>query len=140
MSEPLPWTEQTWIHVCWMLRPDLTEEEARVIWLKMQSEQTSEGPIKGYGEEVVRVPVRELRRLGELPPDVTIVRILHRAEEPNPRVPHEWMSTGTPLPGTVLYLHIQHRLCVRAPVRSYLMISELQEFLTRYKELTEAGR
>jgi hypothetical protein len=139
----MPWTETTWIQVCRMLRPDLSEADAIVMWRKLGSHQTETGEIQGYGEEVLCIPVREVRRLCELPIDVVIARVAPPPPAHRGSYAMEWMATGSPTADYIdpaVYLVIQHRYCQRSTPGMVLTVGSLDGFLERYHELARSGR
>lgn len=139
-EETMPtWTEATFIGVCQMLRKDLSEHDARVLWQKMlTTDYTTSGKIAGLGEEVLRVRLDRLQQLAWLPEDVEVVKVLSPPARGG--YPLEWMATGSAADDHALYLHVRHRFCVRAPVGTVLMFTHLEMFLERYRDLTEKGR
>lgn len=90
--------------------------------------------IGGMGEEALRIPLADMRLLGELPADVEVVRVL-----PPPRALSgmeygtDWIAGDKSFPD--LFLHIRHRFCVRAPPGTQLCYGYLQHFLERYNDL-----
>ncbi len=111
--------------------------------------------IGGMGEEALRVEYWELRRLHELPAEVQIVEILPDLPAhskcvyvdggagvgPAPvemferRLPPEWIPHPLPLEPLkyrAVYLHIQHRYCLRVPAGAALSYGSLDGFLRRY--------
>jgi hypothetical protein len=93
--------------------------------------------IGGMGDEVIGLPISELRRLSEIPADVQFIRILK-----HPRYGYQYDEDWT-IPRNeepTIYLHIRHRYCMRVSPGGMLAYGSLDEFLTRYRQLQEDER
>lgn len=90
---------------------------------------------KEYGDQVLCLRVKDLRRLGELDEGVEIIKIM---EAPRPRSPYELPYDWIPHPREVpVYLHIRHPFCVRCPPGSIMVIEDFDEFQKRFAELEQ---
>ena len=87
--------------------------------------------IEGMGEEVIRIPLTEIRQLAALPADVEIVASLRSPE----RRGEGWTAGGEGAPPPCLWLHIRHRYCIRTPPGGVLPWTEFEVFLSRYWSL-----
>ena len=84
--------------------------------------------LSGMGNQIISVPARDLRRLGqELPPKVEIIRSIIPTINENPCL--------LPDEDNLAYLHIRHVFCFRTPPRGMMCIEPFDEFLARYAQL-----
>lgn len=118
-----------------MVKPANVEEWERITGSKWV--------LDGVGHEILAIPVADLRRVAEIPADVTLVRavpppvnrqapLYHEAWVPVPDYVHQ--------PPPTVYLHITHRYCIRCLPGIPMCYGDLDRFLERYKDLTEVGR
>lgn len=83
-------------------------------------------------EQVLRIHLDHVRRLSELPEEVTIIGIV-----PNQDQHHFMWFAGIPTPEKTLLLRIGSKWSIQHHPRSLLTIEDFDDFITRYHELEE---
>lgn len=83
------------------------------------------------GEQAIKIPLDQIRRLADLPADVVVVKVLSPFEDRT-----DWIFNGDKPP---LYLHIRHPFCSPAVNGHWLHHEHLDSFLRRYREMEHLG-
>lgn len=88
--------------------------------------------LEGIGDQVISLPLKDLRRLAEVPPDVEFIRTL---QAPSRR---DYDATWyLPEIENQAFFHIRHRFCFRCQPGQVLCWERFDDFLARYKQLEE---